>query len=123
MLHQTLQKMSCPTRDSNPLLRPCRTDEPLRIMGEVFGTLNGFTIDGQQLQAYAVVSDGRSYTSVAKVVPELGYDFQSLMPVSDIVGWMFAKPSVGVRNGFQMAGERCHIGEIVTAARMCWQVA
>ena len=81
------------------------TDEPLRIMGDVYGTLNGFTIDGQQIQAYAVVSDGRSYTSVAKIVPELGYDLQSLMPVSDIVGWMFAKPSIGVRNGFQMTGE------------------
>ncbi|XP_043227529.1 nidogen-like isoform X1 [Amphibalanus amphitrite] len=85
--------------------KSCLTrDEPLRIMGDVFGTLNGFTIDGQQLQAYAVVSDGRSYTSVAKVVAELGYDFQTLMPVSDIVGWMFAKPATGVRNGFQMTG-------------------
>ena len=90
---------------------PCHPDEPLRIMGDVYGTLNGFTIEGQQIQAYAVVSDGRSYTSVAKIVPELGYDLQSLMPVSDIVGWMFAKPAIGVRNGFQMTGECCHIGE------------
>ena len=79
-------------------------------MGDVYGTLNGFTIEGQQIQAYAVVSDGRSYTSVTKIVPELGYDLQSLMPISDIVSWMFAKAATGVRNGFQMTGECRNIG-------------
>ncbi|XP_037086698.1 nidogen-like, partial [Pollicipes pollicipes] len=85
--------------------KSCLTrDEPLRIMGKLYGTLNGYEISDQELQSYAVVSDGRVYTSLAQIFPELGYDLQTLIPVSDVIGWMFAKPEVGVRNGFQMTG-------------------
>lgn len=73
-------------------------------MGPLYGTLNGYTIEEQELQGYAFVADGRAYTSLAKIIPDIGYDLQSLMPVGDALAWMFAKPADGAQNGFQLTG-------------------
>lgn len=85
--------------------RTClKNDVPLRVNGKVSGELNGVVLESMDLQAYVVMSDGRSYTALSKVSDQLGYDMQTLNIIGGVIGWLFAKPLGDAKNGYQLTG-------------------
>ncbi len=80
--------------------------QPLRINGKVGGRVNGDVFGDVNLHAYVVTGDGRAYTAVSDIGESLGYDLQSLSVVGGVVGWMFARPTSNVSNGYQLTGIR-----------------
>lgn len=84
-------------------LRPI-LDVPLRANGKISGQVNGVRLDNLDLQAYIVMSDGRSYTAISKVPREIGYSIQTLQTLGGIMGFLFAKPIGDVKNGYHLTG-------------------
>ncbi|XKL63994.1 hypothetical protein PGB90_006358 [Kerria lacca] len=76
---------------------------PLRASGKVNIDVNGIQINQQDLQAYIVVADGRSYIAISKV-PVIGISFQLLYPITTMLNWLFAIPTGTGLNGFQITG-------------------
>ncbi|XP_076314540.1 uncharacterized protein LOC143226890 [Tachypleus tridentatus] len=75
-----------------------------RMNGKLKGTLNNFKFDDVDIHTYVVTSDGRTYTAVSKIPLEVGYDMQALFTIGEIVGWLFAVPHSGAKNGFMVTG-------------------
>lgn len=78
-----------------------KDDAPVRVSGKVVGTLNDIPISSQ-LQSYVVMVDGRSYTAVSPLVANIGNNMQILQVLGGTIGWLFAKPSGDVKNGYQV---------------------
>lgn len=81
-----------------------KTDVPLRVHGKVNGILNSININDVDIQAYVVVAEGRSYTALSLVPPNLGSSLQLLNVLGGVIGWLFAKPSGNAKNGYQLTG-------------------
>lgn len=79
----------------------------MRVNGKVSGVINGINFTDFDLQAYVVPKDGRSYTALSRVPLNVGYDMQSLNILGTTIGWLFAKPTKGALNGYQITGMRC----------------
>ena len=76
-----------------------------RINGKVSGVLNGYTIREQDLHSYIVTEEGRTFTAVSRIPPQLGFSMQSLYLITDILGWLFAVPqSTLAKNGYMLTG-------------------
>lgn len=56
------------------------------------------------LHSYSASEEGRSYTALSPVPNEVGSDLLSLLAIGDVVGWLFAKTTPGVPNGFMLTG-------------------
>lgn len=57
------------------------------------------------LYTYVETKEGRVYTGVNNINPTLGTDLQTaLVPLSSIIGWLFAVPLSGAPNGFTLTG-------------------
>ncbi|GAB0089199.1 Nidogen [Sergentomyia squamirostris] len=80
-----------------------KDDAPLRVSGKITGTLDGRTVDSQ-LQSYVVISDGRTYTAISPLDPEIGFKVQILQIIGSGIAWLFAKPQGDVQNGYQITG-------------------
>ncbi|XP_023331515.1 nidogen-2 isoform X4 [Eurytemora carolleeae] len=78
--------------------------QPQRVNGRVNGVVNGITITQQDLHCYVVTSDGRTYTAISRVIPELGWDLQGFVPLGTVISWLFATPEPGAKNGFSLTG-------------------
>lgn len=78
-----------------------KDDVPVRVSGKVAGTLNDIPISSQ-LQSYVVMADGRSYTAVSPLTANIGNNMQLLQVLGGTIGWLFAKPSGDVKNGYQV---------------------
>lgn len=78
-----------------------KDDVPVRVSGKVSGTLNDISV-ASQLQSYVVMADGRSYTALSPLTPNIGYNMQLLQVLGGTIGWLFAKPSGDVKNGYQV---------------------
>lgn len=78
---------------------------PARATGQIVGTLNDIAISSQ-LQSYVVVEDGRVYTAVSSLTPNIGYSMQLLQVLGGSVGWLFAKTNGEVKNGYQVRAKR-----------------
>ncbi|XP_021357021.1 nidogen-2-like [Mizuhopecten yessoensis] len=90
-------------------------EAPQRLNGKVFGTLNGISIDNLDMHAYVVTSDGRAYTAISQVSPELGALMLTLNTIGGIIGWMFALPNGPLaRNGFMLTGGEFNRTAVVT---------
>lgn len=81
-----------------------KDDVPLRVHGKLNGIINGVNLNDVDIQAYVVVADGRSYTALSLVPPVIGSTLQFLTVLDTTVGWLFAKPSGGAKNGYQLTG-------------------
>lgn len=73
--------------------------------GKITGTLNGQELSQQDLQSYVVTSDGRTYTALSHVSPDIGYDMQALNILGGVIGWLFARPINKAVNGYELTGE------------------
>ncbi|XP_048259530.1 nidogen-1-like [Haliotis rufescens] len=78
---------------------------PQRLNGKVRGTLNGITLYDLDMHTYVVTSDGRAYSAISRVPPELGTAMQTLSAIGGIIGWMFAVPTnPRAKNGYAFTG-------------------
>jgi hypothetical protein len=42
----------------------------------VSGNINGVAIQEQELHCYIVTADGRTYTAISRIAPDIGWDIQ-----------------------------------------------
>lgn len=98
------------TTDGN---RKCllASGNPQRISGKLSGRLfvgdssSPEELGDQDLHAYVVVNEGRSYVAVSSISASLGPALRLLPAVGGVIGWAFALQQPGFRNGFSIAGE------------------
>lgn len=67
--------------------------EPQRINGGFEGVINGKEMDRTELHTYVMVEEGRSYTALSQIPPELGRSLLLLNAIGSAMGWLFAKVS------------------------------
>ena len=72
--------------------------------GLVSGTVNGRKFSNANLHSFIVLSEARTYTAISPLSPEISYSLQSITPVAEIMGWLFALPSGKGQNGFTLTG-------------------
>ncbi|XP_060532500.1 nidogen [Cylas formicarius] len=81
-----------------------KANAPLRVMGKVNGVINGERLNNLDLQSYIVTNEGRAYTAISKIPESVGSDVQTLQILGGVIGYLFAKPTGGAQNGFQITG-------------------
>lgn len=74
------------------------------MIGKVNLSLNGVDLKNLNVQAFIVTGDGRTYTAITGVPPEIGYSMQLLVSIGSFVGFLFAKPIGDAPNGYQLTG-------------------
>ena len=88
-------------------------DETIAVNGNVTGTVDVRSDDGTQerltinnvdYHSYVITSQGRAYTAISGVSPELVRALQPFSPIGEIIGWLFAIPQAPAVNGFQQTG-------------------
>ena len=52
---------------------------PLHCVGQVSGELNGVRLAGENLHCYVEPGDGKTYTAISNVPPEIGWSMQVLI--------------------------------------------
>lgn len=57
------------------------------------------------LHSYVMTEKGRTYTALSRIPTSIGHDMQSLIVIGTTVGWMFAVPDSGAKNGYQLTGK------------------
>lgn len=73
--------------------------------GKVYGELNGYTIENLDMHVYIVTRDGRAYTAISRIVPQMEGNLRSLITVGGIMGWLFAQPQhPDTKNGYMLSG-------------------
>ena len=80
------------------------TDKVQRLNGLVSGTVNGESFSNANLHSFIYIKDARTYTAVSPLSPSISYSLQSISPVAEIMGWLFALPSGKGLNGFSLTG-------------------
>ncbi|OQV11910.1 Nidogen-1 [Hypsibius exemplaris] len=75
-----------------------------RMNGQVSGQLNGVDFRDALMHNYIVVNEGRVYVAFSPIPNAVGDALQTVLPVASIVGWMFATPENGLKNGLQLTG-------------------
>lgn len=75
----------------------------MTLPGSLNGELNGVRFNDHDLNFY-MPGDGRSYMAISQIPPSLGWHMQGLVPVSNMISWMFALPKEGAVNGFSLTG-------------------
>ena len=84
---------------------------PQRLNGKVFGSINGVELYDLDMHTYVVTSDGRAYTAISRVPPQLGVSLQTVSTIGAIIGWMYAVPThPGAANGYVFTGK--HLANI-----------
>ncbi|MCP9264851.1 Nidogen-1 [Dirofilaria immitis] len=82
-----------------------KNGEPQRINGGFEGVVNGKEMDRTELHTYVMVEEGRSYTALSQIPPELGRSLLLLNAIGGAMGWLFAKVmSATSYNGFMLTG-------------------
>ncbi|XP_022081243.1 LOW QUALITY PROTEIN: nidogen-1-like [Acanthaster planci] len=75
-----------------------------RLNGLVSGTVNGQSFSNANLHSFIILSEARTYTAVSPLPPEISYSLQTITPMAEIMGWLFALPSGKGLNGFMLTG-------------------
>ncbi|XP_062596079.1 nidogen-2-like, partial [Saccostrea cucullata] len=79
--------------------------EPQRLNGKVYGELNGSPVANLDMHIYIVSRDGRAYTAVSRIPPEMEGNMRSLVTIGGIMGWMFAQTQhPDAKNGYTLTG-------------------
>ncbi|VDP36515.1 unnamed protein product [Soboliphyme baturini] len=82
-----------------------RNDEPQRINGKLSGKINNTSLRDVDLHTYAVIADGRAYTALSPLSPNVGRSLLLLSTIGGVMGWLFGKTtSNSVYNGFELTG-------------------
>ena len=80
---------------------------PQRVNGKVIGSLNGINMNSADLHTYVVTTDGRAYTAISRIDPNLGTSMLSLYTIGSVFGWLFgATPSPTGKNGYAITGDQ-----------------
>lgn len=79
-------------------------DAAQRLNGKVNGRINDVQLDNIDLHAYISPGEGRTYTALSRLPAGLDQDAQSLLIISDVIGWQFADSKSGLPNGFTLTG-------------------
>lgn len=80
-----------------------KNDIPLRVTGSATGSVNAVELNSQ-FQSYVILLDGRSYSAVSPLPPQIGHLFQLVPNLGESIGWLFAKTADGRQNGYQLTG-------------------
>lgn len=80
-----------------------KSDAPIRVSGQISGTLGAERIS-TQVQAYVSLLDGQTYAAITPLEPAIGQKFQLLELLAGPIGWLFAVPTDGAANGYQLTG-------------------
>lgn len=78
-----------------------KNDFPMRVSGKISGSLGNQSVSSQ-LQAYIILADGRTYAAISQLPPEIGYSLQLLQALFSPIGWLFARSSEHIPNGYQV---------------------
>lgn len=77
------------------------------MIGFLSGSVNGEEFQSLSMDTIAFSDDGRAYVSVRAFPPSEAHSATVLTPLTDVVGWMYAKPKpTGFYNGFNVVGAR-----------------
>ena len=82
----------------------CIAETPQRLNGELNGNVNNVRISSAILHAYVNTQEGLTYTAISPLSDRISWSMQSLSPVSELIGWLFAVPSGKGVNGFTQTG-------------------
>lgn len=81
---------------------------PMRIVSSLSGSINGQQLSKNiKAQSYVSLEDGRCYTAINPVNEDAESLLRLALPISEAVGWVFAKPSENspsYGNGYQLTG-------------------
>ncbi|KAK6999593.1 nidogen-2, partial [Biomphalaria glabrata] len=95
-----------------------RRDDPARFNGIVTGTVNGIKLNASRLHSF-VTQEGRAYTAISGVSPDLGSAFGTLTSIGGIFAWLFAVPiNPKAMNGYTLTGGRFNRTARVTFQRV-----
>lgn len=83
-----------------------KKDGAIRVSGIITGELGSQSIS-TQIQAYVLITDGRSYTAISPLLEDIGYPLQIFSVLAAPIGWLFAKPSGDANNGYQVCISYC----------------
>lgn len=83
-----------------------RADAPIRVSGRIAGSLGTSETDkfATQLQAYVSLVDGQTFAAITPLEPSIGQRLQLLQVLAGPIGWLFALPTEGAPNGYQLTG-------------------
>ena len=73
--------------------------------GQVSGQINGMDFSGALMHNYIVVNEGRVYVAFSPIPNNVGDTLQTVLPVASVVGWLFALPDSGLKNGLSVTGD------------------
>lgn len=79
-------------------------EEAQRMNGQVSGQINGMDFSGALMHNYIVVNEGRVYVAFSPIPNNVGDTLQTVLPVASVVGWLFALPDSGLKNGLSVTG-------------------
>lgn len=80
-----------------------KSDAPIRVAGRISGSLGEELVD-TQMQAYVSLQDGQTYAAITPLEPSIGQKLQLLHVLAGPIGWLFAVPTAGAQNGYQLTG-------------------
>lgn len=82
-------------------------DESIVIRGKVSGTLNGISLEDQEMNAYVhtLATDARNYVTLGRIPSEIGNRATLVLPFAIPVHWLFAGDLTNTAlNGFALTG-------------------
>lgn len=82
--------------------------DPQRINGMFGGRINGISLEETDLHTYVVTSDGRAYTALAQIPPNVGRSLLLVNTIGGVMGWLFAQTdssNPNEYNGFMLTGK------------------
>ncbi|RWS16291.1 Nidogen-1-like protein [Dinothrombium tinctorium] len=85
--------------------REClENDKYQRMSGKIVGYLNKNQLENVDIHAYIDTKEGKTFTAISRIPPNIGPDAQGLFTIGTIIGWIFAKQNTGAKNGFSITG-------------------
>ena len=79
----------------------------LRLIGRLFGNINGINLPSLLLDVIALTKDGRVYVVIRSPPAGLEHSLKILAPFANLVGWMLGlREAKGVPNGLSVIGNR-----------------
>ncbi|XP_026133570.1 nidogen-1-like [Carassius auratus] len=87
-----------------------------KVRGRVFVGNSPVDFTSVDLHSYVVVNEGRAYVAMSAIPANVGFSLLPLWSIGGIIGWTFALPQPGFKNGFSIVG-----GEFRREAELTFQ--
>ncbi|XP_072165184.1 nidogen-1-like [Diadema setosum] len=80
-------------------------NENRRLNARVNGTVNGINLGNDlYLHTFVMAEGGRTFTAISPLPQAVAYSMQLLLPIGELMGWLFAEPASKGINGFMQTG-------------------